>query len=85
MTAPGSSDRDFIAALTAALSNGAAAQLRWGGRVTQVSPLRVDVGGSGVPVACARLSSYSPAVDDLVVLVQQGRQYLALGTFVPSS
>lgn len=50
------------------------------GVVTQASPLLVQVGGAtvGTPASC--LASYTPVLDDFVVLLVQGADRVVLGT-----
>ena len=59
-----------------------ATKVGWG-TVTQVSPLRVRRPGDTVGTRVGRVDSYTPTVDDRVVLVKVGRtRWVALGVYV---
>ncbi len=80
-----SSGRDLVAALMGAMPTAdVGATLRFG-VVRQVSPLRVEVGASGLAVPVAALLGLTISVGDGVALLQQGRQFLLLGRYAAAS
>lgn len=68
-----------LADLILAGRNGAPMQLATG-IVTQASPLLVQVGGATAGTAAVCLTSYTPVVDDFVVVLVQGATRVVLGT-----
>jgi hypothetical protein len=52
------------------------------GVVTAVSPLKIRMNGATTAVeGFLKLTSYTPVVDDLAVLVQVGPDWVAIGAF----
>ena len=52
------------------------------GVVTSTAPFLVRVGSAETATACARLTSYTPVLDDVVVVLVAGADRVVLGSTV---
>lgn len=74
-----------LAAVLGAMSepDGQSARLRFG-VVTSINPLRVDVGAGGVGLPVANGSPVALTTGSRVWMLQQGKQMMVGGVYVPS-